>query len=227
MSKGTGRYLVASSLVLALFVAPLAVARTGDTIRGGERNPITRRLHARNAGHRPERHLRHPPVEHQERRRRGRDLRLPERGRQGAVHPGQQPHSGPRVRVRQPQRHRGRRDRGRQRRPEHEGGPVPHQCRRQGGEPERRQGRRPELRADRRRGQAAVGGGDRHRLRSRATTARRARLSSPRAITKSSSTGTSRIAPTSRRSGRQMQPTRSRVRSAWRSGPAMRERCAS
>jgi len=40
MSKGTGRYLVASSLVLALFVAPLAVARTGDTIRGGERNPI-------------------------------------------------------------------------------------------------------------------------------------------------------------------------------------------
>jgi hypothetical protein len=39
MSKGTGRYLVASSLVLALFVAPLATAQTGSALRGGERNP--------------------------------------------------------------------------------------------------------------------------------------------------------------------------------------------
>jgi hypothetical protein len=39
MTKGTGRYLVASSLVLALFVAPLAIARTGDPLHGGKRNP--------------------------------------------------------------------------------------------------------------------------------------------------------------------------------------------
>jgi hypothetical protein len=39
MSKGTGRYLIVSSLIPALFVAPLAIARTGDTIRGGKRNP--------------------------------------------------------------------------------------------------------------------------------------------------------------------------------------------
>jgi len=39
MSKGTGRYIVASSLVLALLVAPLAIARTGDPLHGGKRNP--------------------------------------------------------------------------------------------------------------------------------------------------------------------------------------------
>jgi hypothetical protein len=40
MTKGTGRYLLASSVVLALFTAPLAIARTGDPLHGGKRNPV-------------------------------------------------------------------------------------------------------------------------------------------------------------------------------------------
>jgi hypothetical protein len=34
-----GRYVVGSALILALLVSPLAVGRTGDTIREGKRNP--------------------------------------------------------------------------------------------------------------------------------------------------------------------------------------------
>jgi len=37
--RSQGRYVVGSALVLALLVSPLAVGRTGDTIREGKRNP--------------------------------------------------------------------------------------------------------------------------------------------------------------------------------------------
>jgi hypothetical protein len=36
---GQGRYVLASALVLALLVSPFAVARTGDVLREGKRNP--------------------------------------------------------------------------------------------------------------------------------------------------------------------------------------------
>jgi hypothetical protein len=36
---GTGRYLLASSIVLAVLVAPFAVAKSGDPVRGAKRNP--------------------------------------------------------------------------------------------------------------------------------------------------------------------------------------------
>src|SRR5437867_3943765 len=38
-STGQGRYVLGSAVVLALLVSPFAIARTGDVIREGKRNP--------------------------------------------------------------------------------------------------------------------------------------------------------------------------------------------
>jgi hypothetical protein len=38
-ARGQGRYVLGTALVLALFVSPFAVARTGDLLREGKRNP--------------------------------------------------------------------------------------------------------------------------------------------------------------------------------------------
>ena len=77
--------LLISAVVLAVLVAPFAFAAgEGRPIDGGKRNPSSNKslAYTQETGIlTAERHLRHPPVQQEGRRRRRGDLRLPQRPR--------------------------------------------------------------------------------------------------------------------------------------------------
>ena len=102
---------LASALVLALLVSPFAIGATGRRLREGKRNPSSGSAKRETEIISSNEDLRHAAVEHQERQRRRRHLRLPQQARPRALHPRQQPEHRARVRVRD-RRRRGRAHRG-------------------------------------------------------------------------------------------------------------------
>ena len=161
--SGNGRYLLASSLVLAILVAPFAIAKSGDPLRGGKRNPTRgdftteTKVIAKNGTYGT------------------RQSNKKDGDGGGAIYgcrsaPGREPcirannlKTGRAFEFDTQQRHAGRLHRRRDRRTERERDAVRHQRRRQGREPERRPRGRPARGRDRRPGQGPVGSGGRRR----------------------------------------------------------------